>query len=100
MKKLFEMHYSLNKNNCLQVPKIVRPPIKNNGSSLKKYMFERFFGNRTLHVCYPCSKDLQHGMLDGPLLTNGGCKSLWDFADSNVKKKQQWLAAQLTSRGA
>ena len=36
-KKLFETHYSSEKN-CLQVPKMVTPPpppIKNNGSSLK-----------------------------------------------------------------
>ena len=34
MKKLFETHYSLEKN-CLQVPKMVTPPGQNNGPSLK-----------------------------------------------------------------
>ena len=35
MKKLFEMHYS-SENNCLQVPKMVTPDKKNNGSSLNR----------------------------------------------------------------
>ena len=43
IKKLFEMHYSLEKN-CLQVPKMVTPspPIKNNGPSLTTYMKKDF----------------------------------------------------------
>ena len=34
MEKLFEMHYSLEKN-CMQVPKMVTPQLKNNDPSLR-----------------------------------------------------------------
>ena len=40
MKKLFETHYSLEKN-CLQVPKMVTPRIKTNGPSLTQTQFSR-----------------------------------------------------------
>ena len=57
LKKLFEMHYSLEKD-CLQVPKMVTPPHKNNGPSLSGSL--KYYGCGTLenntkafyHFCY------------------------------------------------
>ena len=46
----------------------------------------------TLHVCYPCSKDLQNGTPDETLTETADAKVKGDFADSYVKSQQRLVA--------